>query len=442
MTLFLSVAEDYANDDDDDDLSLSSTDEHDNNVETDEGAKEVTQQSNDQVRADTGEQAEEPRGSQRQSQDTITFDDDDENDAQPQASAVFAAESDDDSVQVVDLTMSPVRSPPERQVTDSSSATTVARRPQQPSLSSQNQNNNDMEDEGDQASRFKKIAKKYKRKFQQQQSQCQEHYKKRQELTATMSDIQNTTAEKEDTIQQLQERTNSQHLELSHLRLENVKHSNELKSKNRQVAKLTSDIQRVNSDFRQFKAGYERSLSQAHSSSTAEVKELAMRTKELEQENAQLRAAVVNPKRSGRGVDAALAVGNSNKKKTKKQDMNVARALRRMDDVRTIPGSAKRKSDEYCATRKYTAQAARINLAVQKKRKGPLGVAAAEMLARPVGSLRQEFSSARQQESSTTTALNLKRRPLQRINSNDYPQTNKKKKSPPKTASNFFQQRR
>lgn len=458
LTLFLTVGAENASNEDDD-LSLSSTDEDDNNedhLEGGEGDNEDMQQLNDhEGQAVIGEQAE-SRASQRQSQDTMTIDDDNEDGNNDTTSASIArnaqshastnnAESDDDSVQVVDLTMSPERSPPVRQVTNSSTSA-LARRPP-PSASSLNN-----DDGGNKTDRFKNIAKKYKQKFQQKQSQCQEQYKQHQELTKKMTEIQHAAAEKEDQLRQLEEQTQMQQLEIGSLSLTTVQRSNQLKDKNRQVAKLLSEIQRLTSEYQQLKASYDKDISQAHSSSTAEVKELAARTKAVEQENAQLRATIVNhhPQQQqfwkgtssgGRNtLDAALGKYT---KKTKRQDNNdVARALRGMDAVRTIPGS-KRKSDHEETTThdtsRYSAHASRFAMAAaagQKKRKGPLGLAAAEMLSSGTSSI---SSSRKLQESTpltTSLTINRNRRPLQRMNSNDCAQT-KTKKAPSKVASIF-----
>ncbi|CAJ1942134.1 unnamed protein product [Cylindrotheca closterium] len=446
VTLFLSVgAEMNANDDD---LSLSSTEQDDDDVERD---NEDMQQSNDNEGIDTGEQAE-SRGSQQQSQDTIVIDDDEDDNAE---------NDDDDSVQVVDLTMSPLSSPPARQVrqlteSSSSSASTppsssVARRPRPAAPKTSPSTGND--NSGDQNDRFKKIAKKYKRKFQQKQSQCQEQYKQHQELTARMNEIQNAAAEKEGKLRQLQEQSQMQQLEIDHLSLVDVRRLSELNSKNRQVAKLTSDVQRLNTEYTKLKASYEKDLCQAHSSSTAEVKELAARTKDVEQENARLRAAMPQYGGGGRNNSMYNAGALQKKKTSKRQDNNdVARALRGMDAVRTIPGSSKRKSADEEApvhdTTRYSAQASRIAMAGQKKqRKGPLGAAAAAMLSNSSSSSKPKSSRHHESMTMSTTSLTVNhrnRRPLQRINSHDAShshansqQTKHKNKAPPKMASMF-----
>jgi hypothetical protein len=448
VKLFISLGEDIG-ENDNDDVSLSSVEEEE-------------QESNDNKNnEETNNTA--PTSS---SQNTITIDDDTDADepsnagsrhsSVPTPSSTFNTSSqestgnvDDECNQVVDLTMTPESSP--------ARPTSTSSRRKRKSSSSQQEN--------DEAGRYKNIAKRYKRRFQQKQSQCQEQYQNHMELLKKMLDSKKEAEEHEERCQELQQQAHYQTLELARLNLVDVRKSTELAVKTRQTNDLISAKKSTASQLAKLQANYQKDMGQARASSTAEVKELAARTRELERQNINLKDKIAQYQQdqqhqqhrvgslpSSAGICINNISSSHNKKKKKQRD--VAKALRGMDTVRLMPGSnhtkerassSQENEGQQCNMTKYSSQAARLVAAGQKRKKSPtfLGAAAAGILANhqhPNLPPASSSSSKPKKHAVTSTSLNIGKKshkhPLQRV------PTSITQKRQTRTEPSMFQRRR
>lgn len=348
--LFISIEDDVIATDLDD-VSLSSTEEEaDGSEEAQEGSQEECQE-------------ESLSNNNNNNMITIDLDDDADNDA----------ENDENTVQVVDLTMtpSPARAPP----------TTATSH-------SQSQGKNDDE-------KYKKIAKKFKRLYRQSQSQKEEQYQNFKDVTQKLQTVTNEKDELGSSIREFERRLHYQQLDLEQQRLSNVKLSTHLKEQDRKFADITSALKTARDQYSNLQGSYQKDMKKAHASSTAEVKELAARTYELERERMTLNDTIARYEQMLGGKKRLVLSTSTNvdKKATKKKKQrDVAKALRGMDSARTIAtdpifaGVENQQQRQQIDNSKYSLNAARLLAAGNKKRRKPssgLGAAATGILSDP-----------------------------------------------------------
>jgi hypothetical protein len=347
------------------------------------------------------------------------------------------------SENLVDLTMSPERTPP---------PTTTSRRQSSISTSSKPSPTSARKDP---VQRYKNIAKKHKRRVQMLESQRREQSQKEATLLEQRKDANVKLEKVEQDLETMEREGESDQLELGHLRLMGVR----LKNEN---TKFTSELQEhkkrtktAEAEFRKLRESYKAGLEDARSTSMAEVKHILDQYPIITVENQELRERYRKLKSQMESISKHLPsehqAFSSSKPIKRKRDSDVAKDLRQMQEAYIPGGGELRRTNSKepplglsaSSAQKYSSQALRMSSAGQKKASRTTSAVLADMErngvnAKPVASLGKSKvlskwvfeESAAKSRGSLTQALGRQKSPSLPLASTSLNFASKKKFSP------------
>jgi hypothetical protein len=186
-----------------------------------------------------------------------------------------------DSINVVDLTQSPQRS--------RAAPAQLARSSSLPSASLTETNTTPEEGEGGEQPRFKAIAKRYKRRFQQKDSQFREQYQQHQTLLQTCAQMKEDLQEANEELRETHEYDERNAALLDAAKLRNIQLERQSHQQQTRLQTLQDQKEILESKHSKLQTDFAKAVEKARNSDMAEVQELLKERPKIIEENQRLK---------------------------------------------------------------------------------------------------------------------------------------------------------